>query len=135
MITGYTFIIFMLRKVGIIGPHLTSSPAETPQFSSTLVLEASRRVIELSIDLCYMFPYPEGLSMVLVYYRIDIATALLYSHVLYSTDDPAIVEDMERLGNLSRCVCSIAHGCRELTPISRAVETLNRMMTDQGVSA
>ena len=73
--------------------------------------------------------------MVLVYYRIDIATALLYSHVLYSTDDPAIVEDMERLGNLSRCVCSIAHGCRELTPISRAVETLNQMMTDQGVSA
>lgn len=81
LITGYTFIIFMLRKVGIIGPHLTNSPTETPRLLSPLVLEASRRVIEMSIDLCHLFPYPEGLSMVLVYYRIDIATALLYSHV------------------------------------------------------
>lgn len=125
----------MLRKVGIIGPHLTKSTTGTPGLLSPLALEASRRVIEISIELCNMFPYPEGLSMVLVYYRPDIATALLYSHVLHSTDDPGIVEDMDRLGKLSKCVCFISHGCRELAPIGRAMETLNRMMTDQGVSA
>lgn len=134
LITGYTFIIFMLRKVGIIGPHLTNSPTETPRLLSPLVLEASRRVIEMSIDLCHLFPYPEGLSMVLVYYRIDIATALLYSHVLHSTDENATVEDMQRLLDLSRCVFSIAHGCRELAPIGRAMEALNKMVTDHGVS-
>lgn len=124
----------MLRKVGIIGPHLTNSPTETPRLLSPLVLEASRRVIEMSIELCHMFPYPEGLSMVLVYYRPDIATALLYSHVLHSTNDSATVEDMDRLGNLSKCVCSIAHGCRELAPIGRAMETLNRMMDENCVA-
>jgi len=72
--------------------------------------------------------------MVLVYYRIDIATALLYSHVLHSTDENATVEDMQRLLDLSRCVFSIAHGCRELAPIGRAMEALNKMVTDHGVS-
>lgn len=73
--------------------------------------------------------------MVLVLYRIDIATALLYSHVLHSTNDPATVEDMQRLQDLSRCVCSIVQGCRELAPIGRAMETLNKMMTDHDIPA
>lgn len=73
--------------------------------------------------------------MVLVYCRIDIATALLYSHALHSMDDPTTVEDTERLENLSKCVCSIAHGCRELAPIGRALEILNKMVAEHSLAS
>ena len=132
VITGYTYIIFMHRKVGLIGSNLTISPADTPQLQPSIVLEASRRVIELSVDLINMFPYPEGLSMVLVYYRIDIPIALLYCHVLYLADTHEKIADVQRLQNLTQCICSITHGWRELAPIGRAMQTLNRAAKDQG---
>lgn len=132
VITGYTYIIFMHRKVGLIRSNLTIPPADTPQLQLPMVLEASRRVIELSVDLINMFPYPEGLSMVLVYYRIDIPIALLYCHVLYVADTHERTADVQRLQNLSQCICSVTHGCRELAPIGRAMQTLNRAVKDIG---
>lgn len=72
--------------------------------------------------------------MVLGYYRIDIATALLYSHVLHSTDARTDSQDFQRLSGLYNCVCSITHGCQELAPIRRAMETLNKMVNDLDIA-
>ena len=132
LITGYTYIIFVYRHLRLMGSNLTISPADMPQPQPSLVLEASRRVIEMSVDLINMFPYPEGLSMVLVYYRINIPAALLYSHVLHFADSHEGTADAQRLQNLSQSVCSITNGCRELAPIGRAMKTLNKMVKDRG---
>lgn len=134
LITGYTYIIFMHRKVGLMGSKLTIPPADTPQLQPSLVLEASRCVIDMSVALINMFPYPEGLSMVLEYYRIYISTALLYSHVLHFADTHERAADVQRLQDLSQCICSVTHGCRELAPIGRAMETLNKMVKDCGAA-
>lgn len=72
--------------------------------------------------------------MVLVYYRINIPAALLYSHVLYLADSHERTADAQRLQNLSQCVCSITNGCRELAPIGRAMETLNKIVKESGAA-
>ena len=127
LITGYTYIIFMYRHLRLMESNLTVPPADMSQLQPSLVLEASRRVIEMSVDLINMFPYPEGLSMVFVFYRINIPAALLYSHVLHFADSHERTADAQRLQILSECVCSITNGSRELAPIGRAMETLNKM--------
>lgn len=121
----------MYRHLRLMESNLTV-PVDMPQLQPSLVLEASRHVIEMSVDLINMFPYPEGLSMVLVFYRINIPVALLYSHVLHFADSHERTADAQRLQNLSQCVCSITNGCRELAPIGRAMETLNKMAKDHG---
>ncbi|KAL4970921.1 Zn(II)2Cys6 transcription factor [Aspergillus stella-maris] len=128
LLAAYTYTIFMLRKVDSL--RRESDPSPSPRSSSPfspLTLDASRRVVELLNHMVRMYPYPEGLSCTLGYYRADIALGVLYSHVRSTQGTQDTAGDTRRLWDLARDIRAIPQS-RELAPFARAVEALDRIL-------
>ncbi|UNI17408.1 hypothetical protein JDV02_003750 [Purpureocillium takamizusanense] len=146
LITGYTCIIFMLRKVDVLGTDSTTTTigrdADLP--SHPVVLVAARHIIRVANHILATYSNPETLSAVLGAYGAYIPAACLYREVLRAElDAPSSssrahnhrhhhhdhhhdhAHDMEALDRFSSLVCSISRGRRELYPIVRAMNTLN----------
>ncbi|GJN71554.1 fungal specific transcription factor [Purpureocillium lilacinum] len=126
LITGYTCIIFMLRKIDVLGtdsPILVARDADLP--THPLVLVAARHIIRVANHILAIYSNPETMSAVLGAYGAYIPAACLYREVLRAEDARAHAHDMEVLDRFSSLVCSISRGRRELYPFVRAMNTLN----------
>ncbi|KAJ6440946.1 fungal specific transcription factor [Purpureocillium lavendulum] len=126
LITGYTCIIFMLRKIDVLGtdsPTIVGKDSDLP--THPLVIVAARHIIRLANHILATYSNPETMSAVLGAYGAYIPAACLYHEVLHAEDVRVYTQDIESLEHFSSLVCSISRGRRELYPFVRAMNTLD----------
>ncbi|KAJ4051528.1 hypothetical protein NW761_014163 [Fusarium oxysporum] len=73
-LTGYTCIIFMIRKTAILdanSPRPISSDHDIPR--SSVALSASRRIVAIAHQLLLQCPHPETMALLFGTYRVNVA--------------------------------------------------------------
>ncbi|PYH81053.1 hypothetical protein BO82DRAFT_355028 [Aspergillus uvarum CBS 121591] len=133
LLAGYTYIIFMLRKV----EGLEHEPTEVSQAGSVslIVRDASRRIVELLNHMLKLYPNPQGLLCVLGYYKPELAVGLLYSQVIDTPDTLESRADAERLRELGGSIRDIITRRQDLTPLARAIEALDGALPKESLSS
>ncbi|KEY67848.1 hypothetical protein S7711_04985 [Stachybotrys chartarum IBT 7711] len=132
-LTGYTSIIFMLRKITRLdsnSPRPISSDADVPD--SPLALQASRHIIYLFGLLAKQYPWTGTMSAVFGAFQGNIAYGYLVKSILSDSDIASRRDDIELLRRVSDCIREIASREKMFVPLTRAMNTLNEEIRRKG---
>ncbi|KAH6995897.1 hypothetical protein BKA56DRAFT_627619 [Ilyonectria sp. MPI-CAGE-AT-0026] len=138
-LTGYTSIIFMLRKYNILetsSPSPVLSDHDVPR--SPLAIRASRNILNIIYTLLIKFPNSETMSLMVGFFQAFIPYACLASNIVHSPNPSAFVSDLELLGRITQKIGDLSKEERDFTPLVRTLQGVNselRRWTDQDCSA
>ncbi|KAK6207949.1 fungal specific transcription factor [Colletotrichum tabaci] len=124
-LTGYTYIIFMLRKLAVLrssSPRPVSCDADVPD--SPLAVDAARGILRLMSSAMEHNPYPESMCVLMGMYRAYVPCACLFASVLRSADVRERAEDVGLLETLVESMERASRGEREFAPLLKAVRSL-----------
>lgn len=126
LLTGYTAIVYMFRKMAVLdstSPEPVTNKLDIPE--SPVVMEASRRIINLMGRLLVLLPYVDTMITLFGAYRCYIAFSYIANAILRASDLQQHMEDvksLERLGDEAELLCK---GQRDILPMVRAMQSLN----------
>nr|XP_036577229.1 fungal specific transcription factor [Colletotrichum truncatum]KAF6784141.1 fungal specific transcription factor [Colletotrichum truncatum] len=126
VLMGYTYIIFMLRKLSILrsnSPQPVMSDSDVPD--SPLAVDASRRLLSAVQFVLIKNPFPEAICVLFGMYRLYVAYACLMSSVIHSSDIRAHIEDVELLERLGEAMAISSRSERDFVPLIRAIQSLS----------
>ncbi|KAK7425747.1 hypothetical protein QQZ08_007722 [Neonectria magnoliae] len=126
VMTGYTAVLFMLRKYNILessSPSPVSSDQDVP--SSPFAVRASRHILVIIDRLLVNFAISETLSIIVGFFQAFIPYACLASNILRSSNPGSLASDMELLSRISESIASLSHKERDLMPLARALQGVN----------
>ncbi|KAK7421174.1 hypothetical protein QQX98_002303 [Neonectria punicea] len=127
VMTGYTAIIFMLRKYNILessSPSPVSSDQDVP--SSPFAVRASRHILIIIDRLLVNFAISETVSIIVGFFQAFIPYACLASNIVRSSNPGSLVSDMELLDRISESITNLSHKERDFMPLARALQGVNR---------
>ncbi|KAF7553332.1 hypothetical protein G7Z17_g3685 [Cylindrodendrum hubeiense] len=125
-LTGYTSIIFMLRKYNILessSPSPVSSDHDVPR--SPLAIRASRRILDIIYRLLVKVPHSETMSLMVGFFQAFIPYAYLASNIVHSPNPGALVSDLVLLESITEKIAVIAQDERDFTPLVRTLQNVN----------
>lgn len=123
--SGYTFIIFMLRKLSVLrsdSPRPVLSDADVPD--SPLAVDASRRLLAIVHGLLVQNPSPEAMCLLFGMYRLYVALACLLNSVLRSPDVRGRLDDVALLDRVAGVMVLALRGEKDFVPLVRALQGL-----------
>lgn len=130
VLTGYTCIIFMLRKAALLEPNspLPTAPSDRSNNPRTdYASRASRRILNIAYNMfqVWKFPVSETVSYVLGAYRADIAYAHLASEAISSAPPTQAAEDLRLLERVALAIGEAAQEEYDFYPLVRTMERIN----------
>ncbi|TKW49366.1 hypothetical protein CTA1_12961 [Colletotrichum tanaceti] len=127
-LTGYTYILFMLRTLAVVRVRSTSSPrpvsCDTDVPASPAAVDAARGILRLVSAAMERNPYPETMRVLMGMFRAHVSCACLFSSVLRSADVRGRAADVRLLERLAEAMETAARGEREFAPLLKAVRSL-----------
>lgn len=123
--SGYTFIIFMLRKLSVLrsdSPRPVLSDADVPD--SPLAVDASRRLLAIVHGLLVQNPSPEAMCLLFGMYRLYVALACLLNSVLRCPDVRGCLDDVALLDRVAGVMVLALRGEKDFVPLVRALQSL-----------
>ncbi|TDZ35871.1 hypothetical protein CTRI78_v011418 [Colletotrichum trifolii] len=124
-LTGYTYVIFMLRKLSVLGadsPRPVSSDADVP--ASPLAVEASRNLLHIVHLLMAKNPYPESMCVLFGMFRLYVSYACLLNNVLRDPDVRSRAADVALIERVTEGMVTSARAERDFVPLIRAIRSL-----------
>ncbi|WKT52785.1 hypothetical protein QSH57_003347 [Fusarium oxysporum f. sp. vasinfectum] len=137
-LTGYTCIIFMIRKTAILdanSPRPISSDHDIPR--SSVALSASRRIVAIAHQLLLQCPHPETMALLFGTYRVNVAYTYLICHLLQVQDPDVIANDFQLLERIAESIVALSRQERECTDCiypERQVRQVNKRIGGHGVT-
>lgn len=129
LLTGYTSIIFMLRKLDFLDPGSGEPMDKDADIPDTpLVLYASRQLVRILIRLSVSYSNSETICAIMGAYGAYIPCAYLFSKVIHAPDIESHLEDVTLLEELSDCVSIIVKSSSDISPLMRAMQMLKSEM-------
>ncbi|KPM44456.1 hypothetical protein AK830_g2139 [Neonectria ditissima] len=125
-LTGYTTIIFMLRKCNILessSPSPVSSDQDVPR--SPLAVSASRHILSIIYRLLVRVPSSETVSILVGFFQVFIPYACLASNIVRSPNPSALASDLELLERIGENISVLSRKERDFTPLARALRGIN----------
>ncbi|GKT46796.1 uncharacterized protein ColSpa_06977 [Colletotrichum spaethianum] len=124
--TGYTYVIFMLRKLAVLSsnsPRPVSCDADIPE--SPLAVDASRGLLKIVCMTIAQNPYPETMCVLLGMYRVYVSYACLLNSILRSPDVHAHAADIGLLERVNDAVRKASRDEKDFRPLLKAVQSLS----------
>ncbi|KZL67501.1 fungal specific transcription factor [Colletotrichum incanum] len=124
--TGYTYIIFMLRKLAVLSsnsPRPVSCDADVPD--SPLAVDASRGILRVICVAIEQNSYPETMCVLLGIYRVYVSYACLLNNILRSSDVRAYAADIELLERVGDAMRKASRGERDFVPLLKAIKSFS----------
>jgi hypothetical protein len=125
LMSGYTTVIFMLRKAATAGnssPEPICTDNDVPQ--SPLAFQAARHIVAVFDWLFRRFPDPGTVSFVFGGYRSYVGIGYLVKSILQAPDSSVYAEDIELLESVGGHVTYVSKLENEFTPLARAIQYL-----------
>ena len=134
LITGYTSIIFMLRKVDVVftgQPHTMTNDSHLP--SHPVALNAARHVVRVSKVLLDAYANPDMVSSIFGAYQVYAGLSRIYVEAIHEkgSQSQSHREDLELIESFSQQVLAICSGNEDLYPFMKAINTLNECVKDR----
>ncbi|KAJ3454559.1 hypothetical protein MRS44_013159 [Fusarium solani] len=123
---GYTCIIFMLRKLNN-HPHTSPSASCFKSYSppSTLIINASRKILDIIYRLLTRYPVAETMSMMVGFFQAFIPYGFVANNVLRSPNPRDFVSDLELLERVAERIIALSEVETDFKPIARALQRSN----------
>lgn len=124
--SGYTFIIFMLRKLSVLrnnSPKPVMCDADVPD--SPLAVGASRSLLAIVYGLLVQNPSPEVMCLLFGTYRLYVAFACLLNSILRPPDVRGRPEDVALLDRVAQIMVLALRGEKDFLPLVRALQSLS----------
>ncbi|KAF4951301.1 hypothetical protein FSARC_12950 [Fusarium sarcochroum] len=126
LLTGYTSIIYMFRKMALLNSNSPRPPTTDLDIpDSPIVEDAARHLVEHLNHLLVIYPYGVTMTALFGAYRCFVAFAYLANTILRAEDPRLYMADikaLERLGNQSTLLC---RGNRNVMPLVKAMQNIN----------
>ncbi|KAK7698213.1 hypothetical protein SLS64_012783 [Diaporthe eres] len=123
--SGYTFIIFMLRKLSVLrsdSPRPVLCDADVPD--SPLAVGASRSLLAIVHGLLVQNPSPEATCLLFGMYRLYVAFACLLNSILRAPDVRARLDDVALVDRVAEVMMLALRGEKDFVPLVRALQSL-----------
>ncbi|KAH7190430.1 hypothetical protein DER44DRAFT_679162 [Fusarium oxysporum] len=124
---GYTCIIFMLQKISNLPP---TSPSASCLRScpppSTLIINASRKILDIIYRLLTRYPVAETMSMMVGFFQAFVPYGLVANNVLRSPNPRAFVSDLELLERVAERIVALSEIETDFKPMARALRRANK---------
>ncbi|QPC72436.1 hypothetical protein HYE68_003188 [Fusarium pseudograminearum] len=125
ILTGYTSIIYMFRKMALLDSNSPRPPATDLDIpDSPIVEDAARRLIATLNRLLDICPYGVTMTSLFGAYRCFVAFAYLANTILRAEDPRQYMADIEALEQLSDTSTELCRGNRDVVPLVKAMQSI-----------
>lgn len=134
VLTGYTSIIFMLRKATLLKsnspvPVCTDNNVPRTDFST----RASRRILDLTYNMLHVWKFPaaETISYILGAYRAHTAYAHLASNAMNAPNPGDMIEDLHLLDRVAQGIETATQQESDFLPLAREMKRINAQVKEK----
>ncbi|KAK1541941.1 hypothetical protein CPAR01_05328 [Colletotrichum paranaense] len=134
VLTGYTSIIFMLRKATLLNsncpvPVCTDNNVPRTDFST----RASRRILNLTYNMLHIWKFPaaEAISYILGAYRAHTAYAHLASNAMNAPSPGDVIEDLHLLDRVAQGIETATQQESDFLPLAREMKRINAQVKER----
>merc|ERR1712187_477785 len=123
-LTGYTCILFMLHRFRTY--YSNSSASDMPGIAwLPMILNASRRIIEVAQQLILICPHMETVCLLFGMFRVNLACAYLASNAVTTLATTSPVADLQLLEKFTDRLVGISVEEKECVPLVQVLRSFN----------